>query len=252
MGTVAQPTTHAESHSAPAGPPAETSDRPGILGWLALWVILTVGLEGLQWSSGAKSLALSKAVQQGAAQIERRAFGEVSEDQVRKAMRTQNATLPFWTTLALIGDFLIEPLSMAARPLAVATLLSILAALVGRPARFGAALGACLTVQGLWVLGRAVRVALTLALGLDEAETSLALALPPGTNSAMALLAARQADAFALWGWAAMALGGWRRRQANLAVAFLVCALVALGEAALRINVALMVGAGMRLALLPA
>jgi hypothetical protein len=214
-------------------------------------MLLTVGLEGLLWHSGARALALSEAVEQGAARIERRTSGEVSEDQVRKAIRTQNATLPFWTTLALLGDFLVEPLSMAARPLAVATLLSTLAALVGRPVQFSAALGACVTVQGLWVLGLAVRVVLMLALRLDEAETSLALALPAGTNSALALLAARQIDAFALWGWAAMALGGWRRGQANLAVALLVCALVALGEAALRINVALMVGAGMRLTLMP-
>jgi hypothetical protein len=212
-----------------------------------------VGLEGLLWQSGARQLALSEAVEQGAAHIERRTFGEVSEDQVRKAIRAQNATLPFWTTLALLGDFVVEPLAIAARPLAVATLLSTLAALVGRPSRFAAALGACVTVQGLWVLGLAVRVALTLAhQGLAEPETSLALALPPGIHSALTLLAARQIDFFALWGWMAMALGGWRRGQANLAVASLVCGLVALGEAALRINIALLVGAGMRLTLLPA
>jgi hypothetical protein len=49
-----------------------------------------------------------------------------------------------------------------------------------------------------------------------------------------------------------MALDGWRRGQANLPVALLVCTLVALGEAAFRLNVALLVGAGMRLTLLPA
>jgi hypothetical protein len=222
-----------------------------ILGWLALWMILTVGLEGLLWYSGAKALALSEAVEQGAAQIERRTFGEVSEDHVRKAIRTQNATLPFWTTLAVLGDFVVEPLSLVVRPLAVATLLSTLAALLGRPVQFSAALGACVTVQGLWILGLAVRVVLILALGLHEAETSLALALPSGSRSALALLAARQVDAFALCGWTMMALGGWRRGQTNLVVASLVIALVALAEAALRINVALMVGAGIRRMLLP-
>ena len=148
----------------------------------------------------------------------------MSEDQVRKAIRTQKATLPFWTTMALLDDFLIEPLAILARPLAVATLLTTLAALAGRPTRLGAALDACVTVQGLWVLGLAVRVGLTMALGLDEAETSLALALPPGNHSALTLLAARQVDLFVLWGWAAMAVGGWRRAQANPAVACMVCA----------------------------
>ena len=252
MGTVANHTATEEPRSARASQPAERSERPCILGWLALWILLTVTLEGLFWHSGAKAVALSEAVEQGAAQIERRAFGEVSEDQLRKAIRTQKATLHFWTTLALVGDFLVEPLSIAARPLAVATLLSTLAALIGRRVQFSAALGACVTVQGLWVLGLAVRVVLTLVLGLDEAETSLALALPAGTRSALTLLSARQVDAFALWGWVAMALGGWRRGQANLAIASLICTLVALGEASLRINVGLMVGAGMRLTLLPA
>jgi hypothetical protein len=219
---------------------------------LALWVALVVGLEGLLWLSGGKTLALAEAVEQGAARVESRSFGEVSEDQVRKAIRTQNATLPFWSTLAWIGDFVVEPLSLAVRAAAVAALLSTLAALVGRPARFGEALGGCIAVQGFWVLGLAVRVALTFALRGAEADTSLALAIPHGIDSALAWLAARQVDVFALWGWAAMTLGGWRRGQANLAVAFLVCALVALGEAALRVGFALVVGAGMRLTLLPA
>jgi hypothetical protein len=231
---------------------AETPQRPVIFAWLALWVCLTVGLEGLLWRSGARGLALSEAVEQGAARIEARSFGEVSEHQVRKAIRAQHATLPFWTTVALLGDFLFEPLSIVARPLFVAILLAAMAALVGRPGQFNAAFGACAKIQGVWVLGLAVRVVLMLALRHDDAETSLALALPSGTLPALALLAARQVDAFALWGWAVMALGGWRRGQANLAVALLTCALPALAEAALRLNIGLMVGAGMRLALLPA
>jgi hypothetical protein len=239
----------------PCPAPEPTAEGPvasGAGARLALWMALVVGLEGLLWLSGGKTLALAEAVERGAAQVESRAFGEVSEDQVRKAIRTQNATLPFWSTLALIGDFLVEPLSLAVRATAVATLLSTLAALVGRPARFGEALGACIVVQGVWVLGVAVRVALSFALGGAEAETSLALAIPHGTSPALAWLAARQVDAFALWGWAVMTLGGWRRGQANLSIAFLVCALVALGEAALRVGFALIVGAGMRLTFLPA
>jgi hypothetical protein len=231
-----------------------TADGP-VASWslapLALWIALVVGLEGLLWLSGEKARALAEAVERGAARVEARTSGEVSEDQVRAALRKQRATLRFWSTLALIGDFVVEPLSLAVRATAVATLLSALAALVGRPARFSEALGACVAIQGVWVLGLAVRVALTFALGGAEADTSLALALPRGTHSALAWLAARQVDAFALWGWAAMARGGWRRGQVNLAVAFLVCAVVALGEAIPRVGFALIVGAGIRLTFLP-
>ncbi len=110
---------------------------------------MIVGLEGLLWLSGEKSQSLAEAIEQGAARVESRAFGEVREDDVRKAIRTQYATLPFWSTVALIDDFVIEPLAPAVRAVAVAALLSTLAALVGRPARFVEALGACAAVQGV-------------------------------------------------------------------------------------------------------
>ena len=75
-----------------------SAPRSGIR--LALWMILTVSLQGVLWLSGVKGRALSEAVEQGATHVESHAFGEVSEDQIRKAIRTQNATLPFWTALA--------------------------------------------------------------------------------------------------------------------------------------------------------
>src|SRR4051812_49005116 len=165
------------------GAAAPAQEAPGTGTRLAFWMILTISLQGVFWLSGLKGRALSEAVEQGAAHVEARAYGEVSEDQVRKAIRTQNATLPFWTALALIGDFLVEPLSLGLRALAVATLLSTAAALVGRPVQFNHALDACVTVQGLWVLGLAVQVGLALYVGQNQAETSMALALPRGTSS---------------------------------------------------------------------
>jgi hypothetical protein len=154
-------------------------------------------------------------------------------------------------TLALLDDFAAEPLALAVRATLAATLFSSLAALTGRPAGFDRALAACAAAQGFWVLGLAVRVVLMLALRRGDVETSLALLLPPGSYPAPAWVALRQADAFALLGWAVLARGGWRRGQVNLATAVLVCALLALGEAALRTGATLVIEAGMRLTLLP-
>jgi hypothetical protein len=215
-------------------------------------MILTVGLEGLLWHSGAKALALSEAVEQGAAQIERRASGEVSEDQVRKAIRTQHATLPFWTVLALIDDGLIEPMAPALRAALAATLLAAAAGLAGRTVGYSAALAACAEAQGIWVLGLAVRTGLALLLGQPEVDTSLTLVVPPGSHSAVGWIALKQLDAFALWGWAAIAVGGWRRGQANLLTAGSICASLALGELTIRLWSALVFGAGMRLTLIAA
>jgi hypothetical protein len=219
---------------------------------LALWMVLIVALDGILWLSGLRTMSLSEAVEWGAARAESRAVGEVSDDQVRKTIRTQQETLRFWTTLSCIGDFVVAPLAPALRATTVAILLSALAALVGRPVHYGWALSECVAAQGIWVLGLAVRVVLAVGLRDIDVETSAVLALPPGTYPAVIWLALRQADAFTLWGWAAMSLGGWRRGQANLVVATLACLLVALSEAALRCGFALVVGAGMRLTLLPA
>jgi len=218
---------------------------------LALWMVLVAGLNGVLWITGFRVRALAEAVEQGAARVESRRIGEVSDDDVREAIRTQHESLPFWTALAMIGDFVGEPVMLALRAMLVATAFSALAALAGRPARFDAALAQCVGVQGLWVVGLAVQVTLMVVLRSPEVETSLALLLPPGTHSAAAWVALRQLTPFALLGWAALAWGGWRRRQVGLTAAVLVCILLAIAEAALRINVALVLGAGMRLTLIP-
>jgi hypothetical protein len=232
-------------------PPIEPDPAPRFGLTLLRWMVLVVALQGLLWAFGVRSTALAVAVEQGAARIETRGIGEVGDDVIRKAIRLQRASLAFWTTVALLGDFVVEPLALAVRAIVVAVVLSSLAALIGRPSRFGPALAACSWVQGFWVLGLAVRVVLMLALRRGEVETSLALILPPGSYPASAWVALRQADAFALLGWAALARGGWRRGQVNRATAVLVCALLALGEAALRVGATLVLEAGMRLTLVP-
>jgi hypothetical protein len=214
-------------------------------------MMLSLVLHGILWASGARSSVLSEAVERGAARAEARRIGEVGDDLIRKATRTQRDTLPFWTTLAALGDFLVEPLALAGRALAAATILSALAALVGRPVGYERALAESAAAQGFWVLGLAVRTALTVALRRPEVETSAALFLPPGTYSAAAWLALSQLDAFVLLGWAALARGGWRRGQTNLAAAIAVCTLLALAEAAIRIACGMAIGSGMRLEVMP-
>jgi hypothetical protein len=219
---------------------------------LAAWMALIIFLEAVPWVTGSRQLGLAEAVERGAANAESRADGTVSDDQVRKTVLKQHETLPFWRTLALIDDFLVEPLAPALRATVVATLLSALAALAGRPIGYGPAMLACIEAQGVWVLGLATRTALATALGRTGFDTSLALALPPGTYPVAVWATLREVDAFAMLGMAAMAWGGWRRGQANLLVAASTCALVGFGEATFRIWFGLVFGAGMRLTLMPA
>ncbi len=218
---------------------------------LATWLASVVALQAVLWLSGLRDLGLSEAIRAGAARAESRAVGEVTADLASKAIRSQYESQSFWNTLALFDDFAIEPMALVARALVVATLLSALAALMGRPARFDRAFAACVAIQGVWVLGLAVRVGLAIALRRNEVETSAVLLLPAGTYRATTWLALRQVDAFALWGWLAMALGGWGRGQANLVVSAATCLLVAAAEVACRCSVALVLGAGMRLSFLP-
>lgn len=232
---------------------ADASERstPSAAPVLWLWLVLTLAIQGGFWLIGSRPTRLAEAVERGAARIETRTRGEVSDDTIRKAIRTQRDTLPFWTTLALIGDFVVEPLAPTVRSLVAAVLFSALAALVGRSTGFGPALAENARLQGIWVMGLATALGLTLALGRAEVETSAALFLPPGRHPAAAWVALRQLDAFALLGWLAMAHGAWRRGQANMVVALLGCGFLMIGEASLRIAAGLVLGAGMRLTVLP-
>lgn len=213
---------------------------------LALWVVLTVGLQAALWLSGYRAPALAEAVERGAEQVDTSRVGEVGDDLVRKAVRMQRATLPFWTTLALIGDFIVEPLALGVRAMVAATLLSGAAGLAGRPFGFARATADCVAAQGYWVLGLAVRVLLTIVLRSPEVETSLALGLPPGTYPAILWLIPRQLDAFALLSWITIAWRARQRGQTSLGTALLLCGLLALGEATLRIGATLVVEGGMR------
>lgn len=218
---------------------------------LALWMILIVLLNGVQWVVGFRPSALGEAVEQGAAHAETRKIGEVGDDLIRKAIQTQRDTLPFWTTLALLGDFLAEPLALALRALGVATVFSALAALVGRPVCYERALADCAAAQGFWVLGLAVRVGIGAALGRIDTETSPALLLSPGTYPAALVLALRQLDPFILFGWFALARGAWKRGEANAVVALLVCGVLWCGESVTRLALGLSIGSAMRLDVMP-
>jgi hypothetical protein len=229
--------------------PADEPPRFGAV--LALWVALVVALNGALWLAGFKTAGLAAAVEAGAARAEEVGVGEVGDDLIRKAIRTQHDTRPFWTVLAFLGDFLVEPLAPAVRALAVATAFSAVAALRGRTVGYDRALAACATAQGFWVLGLAVRVGLMAALRRGDVETSVALLLSPGTYPAAAVLGLRQLDPFALAGWAGMALGAVRRGQVKWPGALAVVAGFAAAEAVARVGVGLVLGAGMRLALMP-
>ena len=218
---------------------------------LVTWMVAVLVCQGMLWATGLRGSGLAEAVERGAARAESRGIGELTDDLIREAIRTQRATRPFWTTLAVVGDFILEPLAPAIRAIAAATLLSGLAALTGRPVGYGRALAESARDQRYWVLGLATRTALMLALRREEIETSAVLLLPPGSYPAPLWVALRQVDPFALVGWAALALGGWRRKQANLVVATGAIAGLALIEAVARIALALVLGAAIRLTLVP-
>jgi hypothetical protein len=214
-------------------------------------MVLTAGAHGALWLSGWRSLALAEAVEQGAALTESRRLGEVHDDTIRRSIRTQRDTLPFWTALTLFGDFVVDPLALGLRALALATIFSALAALSGRPVKFTASLAWCSAVQGIWVLGMAVRLGMIAYLRDPEAQTSLTLALPAGTYPAPVWVALQQFDLFVLVGWFALGWGAWRLGQVNVAGATIVCGLAWSLESVSRIAWTLIIESGMRLRLVP-
>lgn len=228
---------------------AEGTEAPRFAAQLVLWMALIAGLQGVLWVTGFKDRALREAVEQGAARTEQRYVGETDEETIRENVRTQHDTLPFWTAVAMIGDFLVEPLTLAFRAAIAATVFTALAALFGRAVRFDLAMAECVACQRFWVLEVAVQVGLTVALRPGAVETSLVLFLPPGTYSIITWTVLRQIGFLAVFGWLAMAWRASRRGETSLVVAVLACTLLALTEVALRSMVALVIGAQMRLAL---
>jgi len=235
-----------------AAPQSRPAPATRFGGTLLVWMTLTAALYGVLWLTGVRQRELGLAVERGAAEAESRGIGESTDDLVRKAIRVQRQTMPFWTAVAALGDFACEPLLLPLRAATVAVLFAALAALRGRRAGFDAAMAQCAALQGVWVAGLAVQVALTVLLRRPDAETSAVLLLGPGTHSAWQWAALRQLDAFALAGWLAMAWQGWRRGQVGPVAALVTCTLLALGEMGVRILFAVVMGGGMRSSLLPA
>lgn len=218
---------------------------------LCVWMLLIVALNGARWVSGFRPVLLSAAVERGVRRIENDAAGEMSDAIVRKAIRTHRDSLPFWSVVYLIGDFVIEPAALTLRALAAAIGFTAIAATTGRPIQFERACSDCARLQGFWVLGLAVRVGLMIGLrrGDDELETSLGMFLAPGTHPAATWLLLRECDVFAMVGWASLAAAGRRRGDANLAAAVALCATLGLVETGLRASAGLVVGSAMRRAI---
>ncbi|MCA1685887.1 MAG: hypothetical protein LC745_07840 [Planctomycetia bacterium] len=249
MSVVTQGRTDLAAGSGRPTPGSADSPRFGPV--LTLWVALTVVIQGGVWLAGFRTTDLATAVDQGAARVEALGVVEAGDELILKAIRTQHETLPFWTVLAFLGDFLAEPTATAARAVAAATAFGAIAALRGRVIGFERALAGCAAAQGFWVLGLAVRAALMAGLRRGDVETSAALFLPPGTYPAAACLGLRQLDPFVTLGWAAIALGACRRGQVAWPGAVAVVAVLGLAEAGARVGLALVMGSAVRLALVP-
>jgi hypothetical protein len=246
--------SNSEEKTGQSGAAARLPEPTSYARVLLVWMALLVALNGVRWLGGFPAGGVAVGVEQGVARAEAEAQtqGERTEEQIRKVIRTQRETISFWTALAAIDDFLIEPILLAGRAVLVATLFTGLAAVSGRTVQYDQALTESARIQGVWVLGLALRVALLLGLRRPESDvdTSLALLLPAGGHSAITWITLRQLDVFALVGWAALAVSGWRRGDASLAAALALCGGLGLVEISARTASGLLLGAAIRLTLM--
>lgn len=218
----------------------------------SLWGVLLLALSATYWFTGVPDYQLLEAVELGTAQVERRYSGtEESDEVIREAIQTQRDTLSFWTTLALLNDFVVVPLSPCLRSLAATIMLCSVAALFGRSIGFEGSLIENSLWQGVWVAGFATRIGLMFYLGEAAGETSAVLLLPPAEYDASKWVMWRELDFFALFGWIMIIWGSYRRGQANLVVATLVVSLVAGIEMMLHASFSLGFQLSMRLTLVP-
>jgi hypothetical protein len=212
---------------------------------------LVVVLHGVIWTTGVPDYGLAQAVENGAARVEQQQIGEENEDVVRKAIKLQRDTLPFWAVIVAIRDFLLAPLMLGFRAWMVAVALSAVAAATGRAVRYPEALYDCVAWQGVWVVGLAVHTVLMLVLQRAYVSTSILMFLPQETFTAVRWTILEQIDCFAIAGWLGMAWSAHRRRQTNLAAAAIVCLVLAVLELGICGGASLAVNLSIRASLMP-
>ncbi|MDX2038901.1 MAG: hypothetical protein SFX72_19805 [Isosphaeraceae bacterium] len=237
-------------HESNPGQIPEASQSPAT-GWILVWACLLLSTTALPWLSGVTELGLNTAVEAGQARIETKTRGEVGDDAIRKAIHLQRSTLPFWRTLSALGDFVVDPAMIAIRALVTATLFSAFAAVSARPIEFAAAFRDCARLQYYWVLGPLLRILLIGLLHREQVGLSPSIFLSPGRHPAGLVVFLDCFDFFVIAGWIHLAFAGWSRRQANLVVSSSICVTLAIVEASVRSGWVLMIGAGMRLCLMP-
>ena len=218
---------------------------------MMVWMSLVVVFNSVIWTTGVTDHRLAQAVEDGAAAVEKQHVGEENEDVIRKEIQKQRDSLRFWTAIAAIRDFVIAPLSLGLRALAVAVAFSAVAATAGRPVRFGESMHECVVWQGVWVAGLAVSVVLMLALDQSAICTSVQMFLAEESYTASQWLLYEQLDCFALVGWLGMAWGGWRRGQAGIVMTVIVCVVLAAIDVGIHVAPSLVVNLGMRMSLVP-
>lgn len=223
---------------------------PGAL--MLLWMVLVILLYGLLWLAGFQQRHIAEAVEAGAALLESRSIGEMSEQSIRDSLEDQRDTRRFWTVVLLIGNFCIEPLVLPLRALTVAVAFSAWAALMGRPAAFHGMWAVSAVWQGLWVLAVATQAGAVLLSGNHEVNTSIAMFLPDEIVAAHLWLIADNVHPLALFGWIILSWKAWRLRQANWFMAMLIGSVLLSLELLIRVSCGIVVGASMRLTLIPA
>jgi hypothetical protein len=216
-----------------------------------VWIALLLAIQAGSWSSGFRPAVIASAIDEGSARVETQSLGEVEDEVVRKAIQTQRATLAFWSTLVGLGDFLVDPLFLVIRASLVSVAFASLAALRGKPIQLGRTLDESARLQGFWVLGPAVQLALMVLLRRTQVETSAVLLLAPGEHPGWLWAVLSQFEAFVLLGWVGLVAAAVGRGQARVVGAVLVALSLWTLELAIRVGGSLVVEAGMRVAILP-
>lgn len=212
---------------------------------IAVMVVISLANLAL-WCFGLRQAELLRAIEAGAAVVEENAKADMEEDQIRESIRLQRQSFKFWSTLAVIGDFVFAPLIPVLRTLAASVLFAAAAALFGRPTGYGVALAENATWQVFWAASAALQTLLKITVS-PEAENSWILLLPAAEYPARLTLALTLLNPLVVCGWIAIGWSAWRRQQANVFLATIAIVLLASLETGILSTALLWLGALMRL-----
>ena len=215
----------------------ERIEDAGAYGWALatlLTLVLLVGYAEVQ--TGLIDRVVDQQTEKALASLEETQAHLVDRVELRERMDDVRKAGEFNKLLRRLGAVVFAPSYLLASLMFIASILYAVVALTGRKPEYHTLMSVCVYSGFIVLVGYVVRLVMVACYRTTDVDTSLAMLEAPGKLSALSAV-----DPFRIWFWVLVALGLIVTRQLSRRMGVIVCALMALTAAGVRVAVALTV-----------